>query len=55
MAPAQCFMIYFVVIARLLRERYLAPNRWIAGRLNMGAGLHRSELGESPQNWQSST
>ena len=25
-----------VAIARLLRERYLAPNRWIAERLNMG-------------------
>lgn len=25
-----------VAMARLLRERYLAPNRWIAGRLRMG-------------------
>ncbi|HAV12010.1 MAG TPA: transposase [Opitutae bacterium] len=50
-----------VAIARLLRERYLVPNRWIAERLKMGqvstvqslVSRHRTHSDQSDEAWES--
>ncbi|NBB80650.1 MAG: transposase [Verrucomicrobia bacterium] len=49
-----------VAMARLLRERYLTPNSWIAERLHMGkvstvqsaVSRHRSGSGVDPKSWE---
>lgn len=49
-----------VALARVMRERYLAPNRWIAERLHMGrvstvqslVSRHRTNKGESNPVWR---
>ncbi|MEM7790419.1 MAG: transposase [Verrucomicrobiota bacterium] len=49
-----------VAVARLLRERYLAPNRWIAQRLSMGrvstvqslVSRHRTGSGKKETIWK---
>jgi hypothetical protein len=49
-----------VAIARHLRERYLVPNQWIAGRLEMGqvstvqslVSRHRTNEDQSDEYWK---
>lgn len=49
-----------VAVARWLRERHLAPHRWIAARLNMGGAgsvqtlvsRHRRESAEQDSSWE---
>jgi len=53
-------VIWKVAVARLLRERYLVPNRWIAERLSMGrvstvqslVSRHRTNKDQSDESWE---
>jgi hypothetical protein len=52
--------VWKVAIARMLRERYLVPNAWIAQRLQMGqtstvqsaVSRHRTAIKQNEENWR---